>query len=124
MWLMTKYGFYSIVQKRPGIYHVRAREVHDLYHLIDFVPLPGREVRFTGTNDYLARLILNKEELDRVMTFLSNNIDYDNFKDKIDKTPEQRRKPYHKIWQVLADALGAYGMPPKKNGGEKVSTAG
>jgi hypothetical protein len=27
---MTKHGFYSIARKKPGEYHVRARERHDL----------------------------------------------------------------------------------------------
>ena len=30
MWLMTKYGFYSIVQKQQGEYHVRSRERKDI----------------------------------------------------------------------------------------------
>jgi len=32
-------------------------------------------------------------------------------KGKIDATPDQRHKPYHKVWDVMADALGAYGSP-------------
>lgn len=30
MWLMTKYGFYSIVRKAPGTFHVRSREIGDI----------------------------------------------------------------------------------------------
>ena len=33
----------------------------------------------------------------------------DYFKDKVDATPDQRRKPYHEVWRVMAESLGAYG---------------
>jgi hypothetical protein len=41
MWLMTKHGFYSIVQKRPGEYHIRSRVRKDLENLVERVPLTG-----------------------------------------------------------------------------------
>lgn len=34
MWLMTRHGFYSVVQKDDGI-HIRAREREDLLLLLD-----------------------------------------------------------------------------------------
>jgi len=40
MWLMTKHGFYSIVQKNPGEFHIRARVRKDLENLVERVPLP------------------------------------------------------------------------------------
>jgi hypothetical protein len=43
MWLMTKHGFYSIVQRKPGEYHVRARERLDLKNLLKGVPLGSFE---------------------------------------------------------------------------------
>ncbi len=36
---MTKYGFYSIVQKQQGEYHVRSRERKDIENLITRLPL-------------------------------------------------------------------------------------
>lgn len=30
MWLMTKHGFYSIVEKQAGEFQIRAREKRDL----------------------------------------------------------------------------------------------
>ena len=44
-----------------------------------------------------------------ILEFLGRTLDYPNFKDKVDATPDQRRKPYHEVWRVMADALGAYG---------------
>jgi hypothetical protein len=112
VWLMTKYGFYSIVEKQSDEYHVRAREEKDLENLIAGVPLPNAVIRLSWETDYLARIIVKKEDVLKIMAFLGNNLDYSNFKDKIDKTPTQAHKPYHKVWQVLADALGAYGQEP------------
>ena len=45
-----------------------------------------------------------------ILSFLGETLDYSNFKGRIDTTPDQKRKPYHKVWQVMADALGAYGQ--------------
>jgi len=38
---MTKHGFYSIVQKKPGEFHIRARVRKDLENLIERVPISG-----------------------------------------------------------------------------------
>ena len=46
------------------------------------------------------------------MKFLGETIDYENFKDKIGQTPDQKCKPYHELWSILAEALGAYGRKP------------
>jgi hypothetical protein len=109
MWLMTKYGFYSIVQKTPGEYHVRSREMKDIENLVKHVPLPNADLKNTTGKDYAARIVVTADEVLAIVKFLSENIDYHNFKDKIDSIPDQRHKPYHRVWTVLAEALGAYG---------------
>ena len=113
MWLMTKYGFYSIVQKEPGVYHVRSRERKDIENLVKNVPLPDAEIVESNLTDYAVRVIVGQEDVLAVLKFLGENIDYDNFKAKIERTPDQEHKPYHEVWQVLADALGAYGRKPQ-----------
>jgi hypothetical protein len=113
MWLMTKYVFYSIVQKMPDEYHVRARERKDLENLIAIVLIHDCNIRESSHTDYAVRIILKKAEIFKILVVLGNNIDYDNFKDMIDRTPNQARKPYHTVWQVLADALRAYGQKLK-----------
>lgn len=45
VWLMTEFGFYSIVQKRPDEYHIRARERKDLENLVAGVPLPQAQIQ-------------------------------------------------------------------------------
>ncbi len=109
MWLMTKHGFYSIVQKKPDEYHVRARERHDLENLVKGVPLPGAAIIDTPDADYACRIIADKATVLAILAFLGESLDYSNFKGKIAATPDQKHKPYHKVWQVLAEALGAYG---------------
>ena len=127
MWLMTRHGFYSIVQKDDGI-HIRAREREDLERLI--AALKARNTMATGddyqillidarlqepqiletpTNDYRWRVIIQPGTLGQVMAILGESIDYPNFKAQINSDPTQRRKPYHAVWEVMARALGAYG---------------
>jgi hypothetical protein len=54
MWLMTKHGFYSIVQRKAGEYHVRSRERHDLENLLAGVPLPDAKIVDTPMADALG----------------------------------------------------------------------
>ena len=127
MWLMTRHGFYSIVQKDDGI-HIRSREREDLERLvaalkarntvdagdgyqIQFVDsrYPEPQILETPTNDYRWRVIIQPGTLGQVMALLGESVTYQNFKAQIDSDPAQRRKPYHAVWDVMARALGAYG---------------
>jgi hypothetical protein len=112
---MTKYGFYSIVQKLPNVYHVRSRERRDLQNLIDEVPLPGSSISESKSTDYLARIIVDRDVVMKILQFLGSTLDYDNFKQQIAETPDQAHKPYHSVWKVIADSLGAYGKPELSN---------
>jgi hypothetical protein len=115
MWLMTRHGFFSIVEKpEKGTFHLRSRERRDLQNLIQRVPALaacGAQVIDTPDGDYAARILIGKPELDTVMAFLGDSIDYSNFKSRIATTPDQAHKPYHEVWDVMADALGSYGRP-------------
>jgi hypothetical protein len=111
MWLITQHGFYSIVQKEPGTFHVRARERRDLDNLIRRVPLPDAKIIETPKADYRFRILLGADGLAAVMSFLVNTVDYDNFKGRVGQTLDQAHKPYHEVWNILADSLGAYGKP-------------
>ena len=107
MWLMTRHGFYSIVKKDDGI-HVRSRERQDIENLKAGAGL-NRPTLETPSNDYRYRIIVQPEDLYTIMWWLTATCDYPNFKARIDATLDQRRKPYHEVWSVLARALGAYG---------------
>ena len=109
MWLMTKHGFYSIVEKQPGEFHIRSRERGDLQNLIERVPLADCPVIDTPDGDYAARIVADRDTVRSVMQFLVDSLDYSNFKSEISRTPDQRRKPYREVWGVMAEALGADG---------------
>ena len=109
MWLMTKYGFYSIVQKEPDIYHVRSRELQDIENLVKKIPLPNANIIETSNSDYAVRVLVGQDDLQKILTFLKDSLDYSNFKNEVGLHSDQSRKPYHEVWRVLADALGAYG---------------
>lgn len=117
MWLMTKHGFYSIVRKTDG-YHVRARELRDIQNLVAGVPLPKARVIETPSHDYRWRILVGPEDLGEIVGWIAARVDYDNFKSRIDRDPEQAHKPYHDVWAVMARALGAYGQPGKRGGGK------
>ena len=118
MWLMTKHGFYSIVEKRSGEFHIRSRERRDLQNLVDRVPLEGQRIFDTPDADYAARIVTDRETVRRVLRFVADSLDYDNFKGRIDRTLDQLHKPYHEVWQVMSDALGAYGRPGSAASGD------
>ena len=54
---------------------------------------------------YRFRIIVEKSELDILMIFLSNNIDYHNFKDKIKEIKDQEDKLtfYTRIWATMLE---------------------
>jgi hypothetical protein len=114
MWLMTKHGFYSIVRKKPDEFHIRSRERRDLENLVKGVPLPDAKIVDTPEADYACRIVTDGTTVLAVLDFLGRTLDYHNFKGKIDATPDQKHKPYHEVWGVMADALGAYGKKGRK----------
>ncbi|WP_043585355.1 hypothetical protein [Geminisphaera colitermitum] len=99
MWLCTKIGFFSIVQKLPGEYHVRARAKRDLENLCRLVATPASakwQIHRSEPADYRWRLVVGEEAIGAIFAALSTSIDYSNFKSEIAATPGQR------------DKLGAY----------------
>lgn len=103
MWLATKHGFYSIVQKAPTKFHIRARVRQDLKNLRE---LTGNdwEIQEWPLADYRYRVIVDYPEFAGVMAALALSLDYPNFKSQIAVTPDQRDKlnAFHQIWALLA----------------------
>jgi hypothetical protein len=104
MWLATKFGFYSVVQKAAGIFHVWARIESDLENLRRACEIDA-DVEIWPGHDYGYRLIVAQEAIRRMMQVLAENIDYDNFKSEIARLPGQQEKldAYHTIWKTLAN---------------------
>lgn len=112
MWLATKRGFYSIVQKEPpddgepAVYHLRAHVREDLENLLRVTGLQ-REILAWPSADYRFRILASQQEVFDVISTLAERIDYDNFKGAIAATPDQRHKldAYHEVWSTLACEL-------------------
>lgn len=104
MWLCTKYGFYSIVQKQPGEYHIRARIKRDLENL-KAVSEIKRRILVTKDADYRYRMVVNEIEVMAALTALAHKLNYPNFKAEIAKTDDQRDKleAYQEIGLLMAD---------------------
>jgi hypothetical protein len=104
MWLATKHGFYSIVQKAPGEFHVRARVRKDLENLLTLVDR-ALEIQDWPSADYRYRIIVAQRDLSEIMAVLALSLDYPNFKNQIARLPDQRIKldAFHEIWAILAN---------------------
>lgn len=113
---MTKHGFYSIVQKKPKEFHIRARVRKDLENLVERVPLPGAEIHASKGADYSFRIVTGKGDVLKVMQFLGDSLDYSNFKNTVARTPDQQPKheAYATVWHTMIDALGGFGQSPRK----------
>jgi len=107
MWLMTKQGFYSIVQHKQleDRFMVRSRARKDLANLKVLLgdTLGGVEVVETPHNDYRYRIIVTGEQKAAILDALGKEIDYPNFKSEIARRPDQADKldAYHDIWAVM-----------------------
>src|SRR5690606_37392968 len=89
MWLLTPYGFFSIVQKpadvAAGTLTVRARVVSDLETLRDTVlPTLSPTVADQGT-DYAYRATAPREDVAQALGELVMRATYSNFKNEVAK---------------------------------------
>ena len=75
MWLATQFGFYSIVQKKPGEFHVRGRVRKDLENLVRLAS-PDAKVLVSQPADYRYRIIVGPEGLGLIMRRLAETIDW------------------------------------------------
>ena len=106
MWLITPFGFFSIVQKpgdrQAGTLTVRARLRSDLAALGKHV-LPSLGVIEESTDtDYRFRATALRAEVSAAMVRLVDGLDYDNFKAEVAKRQGHvRSNLYHEVWSVL-----------------------
>ena len=104
MWLSTQHGFYSIVQKPAGQFHVRTRYKQDLENLIALAKIAA-PLHHTTDGDYAWRIIVGQQEVSSIMAALATSIDYKNFKDRIHDKPDQKDKlpAYSRLWSQMLD---------------------
>tara|TARA_Y100000034_G_C6900069_1_gene415942 strand:- start:1502 stop:1876 length:375 start_codon:yes stop_codon:yes gene_type:complete len=119
MWLFTKYGFFSVVCARQeenspltidlDKVMVRARKKKHLQNLKHrFIELIGNcQIIMTSGRDYPCRMVIAKDVWNKICFYLSNEIDYNNFKNEVDKTQEDRdlNECLHEIWSIMFDYM-------------------
>ena len=98
MWLFTKTGFYSVVQKKgeEGL-QVRARVEKDLITLKEkYMPELTDPIYTVG--DYAYRSFISHADFANGMARVGEDIHYDNFKNTIGKIDIARAHIYSNIW--------------------------
>jgi hypothetical protein len=105
MWLMTNFGFFSIVKKEGETYlTVRARAKQDLLNLKARY-LPAVEaIEESDYTDYRYRVRVPQEAFAEALRVIALDIDYPNFKNSVAATQgKARAKLYEDIWVRLLD---------------------
>jgi len=130
MWVMTDFGFFSIVQK-PGdnFLTVRARAAEDLIALRERCPELS-PVEEGGGTDYPFRAKASHEALARVMYGVVTDISYSNFKNRIKQTQgADRAHIYGQVWGTLLQISNVFRQTlrpswPKFSEGERARNGG
>ena len=105
MWLITNFGFFSIVQKTGDTdLTIRSRVRGDLETLRKKY-LPGLgEITKSDVTDYRYRAKVSPAELAEAMGKIVRDITYDNFKNCVaEKQGSKRAHIYHKVWEDLLE---------------------
>lgn len=102
MWLFTKHGFYSVVAKDGGQWHVRARARKDLENL-NRLAGTAHAIHRSADADYRWRMVVPAAEARSLLGKLAEDIDYANFKAAVARTPDQADKLgiLHEIWSLM-----------------------
>jgi hypothetical protein len=104
MWVLLNDASLSIVEHKgkPGHLLVRSRIKGDIERVI-----PSAHVYEDDSADYRYRADVSRDVFKEALSQAVNRIDYANFKGSVKES--KRHSAYMKVWQVLADAFGAYG---------------
>ena len=107
MWLITNFGFFSIVQKQDdsklGTLTVRSRVLEDLESLKEqyFKQTMGEIQVNTGT-DYKYRAKVPREAMAGAMSQIIKDLNYTNFKNSVAENQGYKRASvYSKLWETL-----------------------
>jgi hypothetical protein len=105
MWMMTKIGFFSIVEKPKGKICIRSRVRADLEKFTALIPGCGAIDR-SNTTDYRYRCFMSRCNFLANFFLLAELVTYDNFKIEVAKTNKRRALVYHKVWNDLVPIEG------------------
>ncbi len=105
MWLLSKNGFYSIVQKpwdrKSKTLTVRSRVWKDLKSMKYIANREGITFIEDDKADYRYRFQAPKTAVAQAVAQLVKEIDYDNFKNKVGSKDYDRAAIYGEVWQLL-----------------------
>jgi hypothetical protein len=105
MWLMTNFGFFSVV-KKEGEMHltVRARVKQDLLSLKEnYMPSIGA-IEESDYTDYRYRVRVPRESFAEALKEMALDIDYPNFKNSVARRHGRgRARVYEDVWHRLYD---------------------
>ena len=108
MWIYTRIGFFSIVQKNgDGTLTVRSRVRNDLEAFRGLLGEDAPEIIHTTDSDYPYRLIGSQVSVSNVLYTLGMGIDYSNFKSAVaDEMGPDRALIYGDVW-AMTNAIEA-----------------
>lgn len=107
MWLLTKVGFFSIVEKPwdrgQDTLTVRSRVRTDLETFIAFLPRSQNPTIVEDKQaDYQFRIQARRFDVEFAVMQITMRIDYDNFKDAVGKHQGYpRARLYGQVWSTL-----------------------
>ena len=116
MWLVTTFGFYSVVRKpwdrETQTLTVRARAREDLETLRSkYLPTLG-EIAEDESADYRFRAQAPREDVAKAFAAAVSDIDYDNFKAAItQRMGWARERIYHDAWRAFLAIQQRKGSP-------------
>ena len=108
MWLITTFGFFSVVQKpedvKAGMLTIRSRVGSDLDKLrTNYLTVLG-PTQESAESDYRFRARAPKAAISAAMAEIADDIDYSNFKNAVAKQQGPlRARLYGRVWEVLYD---------------------
>lgn len=103
MWLMTDFGFFSIVKKEGEMnLTVRSRVKQDLLNLKEhYLPAIG-VIEESEYADYRYRVRVPRELFAEALKAIALDIDYPNFKNSVaQKQGKARARTYEDVWHRL-----------------------
>jgi hypothetical protein len=97
-------GFFSVSRKGEDEFHVCSLAHQDLANLIEAAGL-DKGIIYLGDVDYDYRIIVDKEDYLKCQVALAESVDYSNFRDAIQNSPDQQDKSsfYLEIWALMYD---------------------
>ena len=105
MWLMTNFGFFSIVKNEGEVnLTVRARVKQDLLTLKErYLPSVGA-IEESAYADYRYRVRVPREAFAETLKDIALDIDYPNFKNSVARRHGRgRARVYEDVWHRLYD---------------------